>query len=102
MPNATLVFLQNTDIDSSAAEQFSASAPTDCTRVTVKALTTNTNLVYVGLTGVATTTGYPLSAGQTLDIIGDHGRLINAASIYVIAGADNQGAAMACVRQTAS
>lgn len=98
MPLATMYFSQNTDIDSGADEQIDSSAPTDCLRVTVKALTTNSNVIYVGLTGVTAATGFPLSAGQQLEIVGTYNQMINAALLYARGAADNQAVALACIR----
>lgn len=55
------------------------------TSVTIKALSTNTVAVYVGTTGVTTSTGFELLAGEsvTLDVN-------NLSKIYVISGSSSQ------------
>ena len=61
-------------------------ASTPCKKgVLVKALSTNTDKVYVGKTGVTTATGYELTAGETITIEAD-----NANKVYLIAGAAGQ------------
>lgn len=88
---------QNTDVDASA--EALASTQVVRTGVRIKALATNTGVVYVGLSsGVTTSTGYPLSAGEELaldvgvfrDVASNTGDLAN---IYVIGSAANQAVA---------
>lgn len=74
----------NADIDQ-VAEQLANVQTTLQRGAWIKALSTNSGIVYVGLEGVTTATGYPLSAGQELAIPVD--KLSN---VYVIASADNQ------------
>jgi hypothetical protein len=47
--------------------------------VAVQALSTNTQTVYVGGSGVTSTTGYPLAAGQAISFA-----VANADSVYVL------------------
>lgn len=79
---------QNTDIDSSADEQIVVGSNPAVKGVIVKALPGNTGIVYVGLTGVTTITGFPLEAGETVTIPVD-----DANKVYARADADNQGVA---------
>ncbi len=58
--------------------------------VNIKALKTNTGLIYVGIAGVTTGTGYPLAAGETLFLSVD-----NANRIYAISDTAAQAIAVA-------
>lgn len=97
MPKATITFLAQASVTTSEI-QISASAPTDCVRVKIKALTTNGGVVYIGKTGVLTTTGYPLGAGQETEIVGDYAGNIDATQLYAIGSAGTQAVAISCVR----
>jgi len=48
---------------------------------TVKALSTNAAIVYVGGSGVTSSTGYPLSAGDSISYT-----LANSGSVYIVGG----------------
>lgn len=79
---------QNTDIDSGADEQIVVASNPACNGVLVKAMPLNTGIVYVGLVGVTTVTGYPLEGGDTVTIPVD-----DANKVYAITDVDNQAVA---------
>lgn len=79
---------QNTDIDASA--EALGSSQTIVYGVQIKALTDNTDKIYVGLSdGVTAGNGYELDPGQSVFI--PVALASNVAGIYVIAGDVNQG-----------
>lgn len=55
--------------------------------VSVKALSTNTGIVYIGRQGVTTATGWELSAGESIDIDVNE----QAVNLYAIASMAAQG-----------
>ena len=72
----------NTDIDTSA-EVLGAGAA--CKEIVIQAATGNAGIVYVGGTGVTTTTGIGLYAGDIFSF-----NIDNVDDVYVIASAINQ------------
>ena len=80
--HSTIANGSNTDIDTSA-EVLGASAA--CKEVVIQAATTNTGIVYVGASGVSTTTGIALNAGDAFSF-----NIDNIDNVYVIASAVNQ------------
>lgn len=73
-----------TTIGTEAVQLIAASTP--CKKgVLVKALSTNSGIVYVGKTGVTTGTGYELTAGEVVMIEAD-----NVNKVYGIASAADQ------------
>lgn len=85
---STFTHGQNTDVDSGSEEQIVVGSNPSYHGVIIKALSTNTGTIYVGLVGVTAATGYPLDAGETVTIPVD-----NANKVYAIASVDNQGLA---------
>ena len=83
-------FGQNNAVSSSTAEILAAGLATDAISIKVRALSTNTGLIYVGLTGVTSSTGFELSAGDTWVSIGDYRNRSDASSIFVIASVDGE------------
>ena len=53
--------------------------------LTVKSITGNGGVVYVGITGVTTSTGYPLAAGESVPV-----GATNPAEVFVIGSAGTQ------------
>ena len=53
--------------------------------ITIKALSTNTVSIYVGATGVTTSTGFELEAGDSISLDID-----NSADVFVISGSASQ------------
>jgi hypothetical protein len=80
--HSTIANGSNTDIDTSA-EVLGGSAA--CKEVVIQAATTNTGIVYVGASGVSTTTGIALNAGDAFSF-----NIDNIDNVYVIASAVNQ------------
>jgi hypothetical protein len=80
--HSTIANGSNTDIDTSA-EVLGARAA--CKEVVIQAATTNTGIVYVGASGVSTTTGIALNAGDAFSF-----NIDNIDNVYVIASAINQ------------
>lgn len=78
---------QNTDIDTTA-EALADSTVSGHAGILIKALLTNTATIFVGPSGVATTTGFELSPGESLQ----YDPNVPAADIFVIASANDQKA----------
>jgi len=57
-----------------------------CKSVTIRALSTNTGIIYLGPDGVTAATGYQLSAGESVDIAID-----NVNRIYIDASVTDEG-----------
>lgn len=57
-----------------------------CRGVSIKALSTNTGMIYLGPDGVAAATGYQLAAGESIDIAID-----NVNRIYIDASVSGEG-----------
>lgn len=68
-----------------SAVQINASSVALSWGVTVKADDANSGTVYVGKSGVTTSTGFPLGAGQSIDI-----PVANVNAVYVIASGAGQ------------
>ncbi len=83
---------QNTDIDSGADEQIVVASNPAAHGVVVKAMPANTGILYIGIVGVTSTTGFPLEAGENITIPVD-----NANKIYARASVDNQALAWVAV-----
>lgn len=83
---------QNTDIDSGADEQIVVATNAATRGVVIKAMPENTGIIYIGLSGVTSTTGFPLEAGETVTIPVD-----DADKIYALASIDNQALAWIAV-----
>ncbi len=84
---ATDKFGQNTDIDTTE-EALADSTETGHAGILIKALSTNTVTLFVGPSGVTTTTGFELSPGESLQ----YDPNVPAADIFVIASANDQKA----------
>jgi len=65
--------------------QLTAQAIDDGYEVCIKALVTNTGTIYLGVTGVLTSTGFELSAGESISL-----RITNLNLVYAIADAAAQ------------
>lgn len=77
---------QNTDVDTGSENLVVGSGSNPAKHgVIVKALPSNTGTIYVGLTGVTTTTGFPLEAGDHLVLPID-----DANKIFVASSVNNQ------------
>jgi hypothetical protein len=63
-----------------------------CKGVSIKALSTNTGMIYLGPDGVAAATGYQLAAGESIDIVID-----NLNRIYIDAAVTGEGVTYLCV-----
>jgi hypothetical protein len=61
--------------------------------ILIKALTSNTGIMYVGSSTVSSTTGYPLSAGQEVYL-----EVLNLESIFVDASVGNEKVAWILVK----
>jgi hypothetical protein len=80
---------QNTDVDGTA-EVLTADTINVTYGTVIKALSANTDKVYVGYDGgVTVATGWQLSAGE--EVFVSKAEVPNAGAIYVIGGAANQG-----------
>ena len=79
---STIADGSNTDIDTSAIVLGPSAA---CKEVVIQASASNTGIVYVGATGVTTTTGIALNAGDAFSF-----NIDNIDNVYVIASANNQ------------
>ena len=78
-----LIFGQNTDVDAAAEVIVGGDNPIKA--IVVKAMSTNTGIIYVGLSTVLTTTGFELEAGESIMFECD-----NLSQVYVIASIANQ------------
>lgn len=81
---SAIVFGENADVDQTA-EQLSATSTALRDGVWVQALSTNSGTLYIGGSGVTTSTGYPLAAGASVFVPID-----DLSKIYAIGSADNQ------------
>ncbi len=61
------------------ALQIQSAATKLNTGLTIKALSTNTHIIYIGDSGVTTSNGFPLSAGNTVNV-----PVIDASTIYAV------------------
>lgn len=87
---------QNTNIDQTAIQLIGDNTAHVNYGTVIKALPGNAGIIYIGLNDdVTTSTGWPLSAGQEMNV--SPAEVNNAGSIYIIASADNQGAAFRIV-----
>jgi len=69
-----------------AAGTHEQMANVPCKGVSIKALSTNTDMIYLGPDGVAAATGYQLAAGESIDIAID-----NLNRIYIDAAVTGEG-----------
>lgn len=76
-----------TTIGTTAAALSSSTAPFN-QNVMIKAASTNTGAVYVGASGVTTSTGFPLAAGQSVTV-----GAVSPSVCYVIGSASGQAVA---------
>lgn len=76
---------QNSDIDSGANEQIVVASNPAKHSVVIRASVTNTGTLYIGGSGVSTSNGIPLTAGESLKLPID-----DANKVYAIASVDNQ------------
>lgn len=85
-----LVTGQKTSIGTSAV-QLTATSTKAVRGVEVKALAGNGAIVYVGDSGVTSSNGFQLSAGESVFIETVHGDVADPSLIYVIAASGSQG-----------
>lgn len=86
---AVMVTAQNTDVDTAAEQLTAASVPVTTTPVVTAAPDNpDGSIVYVGPSGVTTSTGYPLAPGQSVPV-----PVANLNAIYVIGSENNLKAA---------
>lgn len=69
-----------------AGTQLALAASTTVKSVSIKALSTNTGLAYIGNSTVSSTDGYELSAGEAIDL-----DVNNLASVYVDVSVNGEG-----------
>lgn len=85
-------FGQNTNVTAVTAQQLTTASNPVRGFLTLAALTTNTQPVFVGVVGtVATTTGFPLYAGQVHTF--PPAVVTDASSLYVVSAATTMGVA---------
>lgn len=70
-----------------SASALSSSTDRLVNGLTIKSVVGNAGVIYVGITGVTTSTGYPLAAGESV-----HVGATNPAEIFVIGSAGSQDA----------
>ena len=79
----TTIYNGSKTVPTATAETIASSQ--SISSVTVKALSTNTVSVYIGTTGVTTSTGFELSAGESVSLDVD-----NLTDVYCISGSASQ------------
>ena len=80
---------QNVDVDSGVASQLTDTSNRAYHRLVIKALPANTGVICIGADNtVSSTTGFPLSASESIAI-----PVTDPSLVWVIASADNQGVA---------
>lgn len=83
-PSPTSVVSGKDTVAAAGTHEQMANVP--CLSVTIRALSTNTGLIYLGPDGVSSTTGYQLSAGESVDIAID-----NVNRIYIDSSVNGEG-----------
>lgn len=82
-------------VTTAGTEVALAATKTLARNVVIKALHGNTNMIYVGANGVASTTGYVLDAGEVLDLSGleSHGsdQYIDLNTVYIDSDTNGEG-----------
>lgn len=88
------IAIRNNQVTTNAGTRVQLSATsTPISSVSVKALSTNTGIVYVGDSSVSSSNGRELEAGESLDI-----DIANLNSVWFDVGVNGEGVSYACIK----